>query len=96
MHCVIRDSREEDMIKVHSIYRHHVLRGAASFGEEAPSVDELMLRRAQVPGCGLPYLVAEMDHQVMGYSYAAQYRSRTDAARVGDLGGHITNQYEPA
>jgi len=77
MHCVIRDSREDDMRKVHSIYSHHVLRGTASLEEEAPSVDELMGRRAEVLGCALPYLVAEVDHQVVGYSYAAPFRSRS-------------------
>ncbi len=77
MHCVVRDSREDDMRKVHPIYSHYVLRSTASFEEEAPSVDELMRRRAEVLGCGLPYLVAEVDHEVAGYSYATPYRSRS-------------------
>jgi phosphinothricin acetyltransferase len=76
MNCVIRDSREDDMTQVHSIYSHHVLHGAASFEEEPPSVEELTRRRAEVLGRGLPYLVAEMDGQVAGYTYAMPYRSR--------------------
>jgi L-amino acid N-acyltransferase YncA len=77
MSCVIRDSREDDVANVHAIYSHHVLHGTASFEEEPPSVDELMRRRANVLGHGLPYLVAEIDGQVVGYSYAAPYRSRS-------------------
>ena len=34
-------------------------------------------RRADVIGLGLPYLVAELDGDVAGYSYAAPYRSRS-------------------
>lgn len=77
MSSVIRDSREDDVVKVHAIYSHHVLHGTASFEEEPPSVDELMRRRANVLARGLPYLVAEIDGQVVGYSYAAPYRSRS-------------------
>ena len=36
-----------------------------------------MRRRGDVLGRGLPYLVAEVDHQVVGYSYATPYRSRS-------------------
>jgi len=74
--CVVRNSREEDMPRIHAIYGFHVLHGLASFEEEPPSVDELNRRRADVLGSGLPYLVAEMGGGVLGYSYAAPYRSR--------------------
>jgi len=73
---VIRDSREQDMPRVAAIYGFHVLHGVASFEEEPPSVDELTHRRADVLDRDLPYLVAELDGQAVGYSYAAPYRSR--------------------
>src|SRR5713101_7456667 len=76
LHCVVRNSRDEDMPKIHAIYGFHVLHGLASFEEEPPSVDELNRRRADVLDRGLPYLVAEMGGVVLGYSYAAPYRSR--------------------
>jgi L-amino acid N-acyltransferase YncA len=76
LHCVVRDSRDEDMPKIHTIYGFHVLHGLASFEEEPPSVDELSRRRADVLDRGLPYLVAETGDVVVGYSYAAPYRSR--------------------
>src|SRR6266446_8084032 len=76
LHCVVRDSRDEDMPKIHAIYGFHVLHGLASFEEEPPSVDELSRRRGDVLDRGLPYLVAEMGGVVVGYSYAAPYRSR--------------------
>jgi phosphinothricin acetyltransferase len=58
MDCPVRDATEHDMAEVHAIYRHHVLRGAASFEEEPPSVDELTRRRADILGDGLPYFAA--------------------------------------
>ena len=62
---------------VAAIYAFHVRHGLASFEEEPPSVEELLRRRAGVLGAGLPYLVAEVDGRVAGYSYAALYRSRS-------------------
>jgi phosphinothricin acetyltransferase len=73
---VVRNSREQDMPGVQAIYGFHVLHGLASFEEEPPSVDEMTRRRADVLDRNLPYLVAEQDGQVVGYSYAAPYRSR--------------------
>src|SRR5260221_14175954 len=70
MTCTVRDSREDDMAQVAEIYAHHVLYGAASFEEEPPPLCEMTRRRADVLGRGLPYLVAEREGRVVGYSYA--------------------------
>lgn len=72
----IRDAREGDMRFVQEIYAHHVLQGLASFEEEAPSVAEMIGRRESVLALGLPYLVAELDGRIVGYSYASLYRPR--------------------
>jgi phosphinothricin acetyltransferase len=72
----VRDAGECDMREVQEIYAHHVLHGLASFEAVPPSVEEMMARRTTVLGLGLPYLVAEMDGRVVGYSYAASYRPR--------------------
>jgi len=77
MNCSIRNSGDEDVARVHSIYSHHVLHGTASFEEEPPSIEELLRRRTNVLDCGLPYLVAEVDREIVGYSYAAPYRPRS-------------------
>jgi L-amino acid N-acyltransferase YncA len=76
MTCTVRDSREDDMAQVVAIYAHHVLYGAASFEEEPPTLAEMTHRRADVLGRGLPYLVAEREGRVVGYSYATPYRTR--------------------
>jgi phosphinothricin acetyltransferase len=77
MNCLIRDSREDDITAVHSIYAYHVLTGSASFEEDPPSMEELLRRRADVLARGLPYIVAEAEGRVVGYSYATPYRSRS-------------------
>jgi L-amino acid N-acyltransferase YncA len=76
MACVVRDSSESDMAAVQAIYAHHVLHGAASVEEEPPPLDEMLRRRADVLSRGMPYLVAELDGRVAGYSYVSPYRAR--------------------
>jgi L-amino acid N-acyltransferase YncA len=77
MKLTIRDSREDDVAVVQVIYSFHVLHGLASFEEEAPYTAELARRRCDVLSHRLPYLVAEWDGEIVGYSYAAPYRARS-------------------
>lgn len=73
----IRDSVEADIAAVQRIYAHHVLNGSASFEEEPPSKQDLAARRDAVLARGLPYVVADLDGIVVGYSYASPYRARS-------------------
>ncbi|MDX3970179.1 MAG: N-acetyltransferase family protein [Bradyrhizobium sp.] len=73
---VIRDADQADMAQVQAIYAHYVLNGLATFDETEPSVAEMLARRASALMAGLPYLVAEADGRVVGYSYATSYRPR--------------------
>ncbi|HLH91779.1 MAG TPA: GNAT family N-acetyltransferase [Xanthobacteraceae bacterium] len=75
--CLIRDSKEADVAAISSIYGHHVRHGSASFEEEPPSPEEIGRRRADVLARGLPYLVAAIDDEVVGYAYASPYRARS-------------------
>ena len=74
---LLRDARDDDMGAVQAIYAHHVLHGTASFEEEPPPLAEMQRRRADVLARGLPYLVAEVDGRIAGYSYATPYRARS-------------------
>jgi L-amino acid N-acyltransferase YncA len=73
---VARDADEADMAQVQAIYAHYVRNGVATFEETEPSIAEMIARRASVLAAGLPYLVAEADGRIVGYSYATSYRPR--------------------
>jgi phosphinothricin acetyltransferase len=73
---LVRDACDGDMSAVTSIYARHVLTGLASFEEVPPSLEEMQSRRANVLQLGLPYLVAELEGCIVGYSYATSYRTR--------------------
>jgi L-amino acid N-acyltransferase YncA len=73
---IVRDSFDADVAAIQRIYSHHVLHGTASFEEVPPSIEEMAVRRASVLELGLPYLTAELNGDIVGYSYATSYRSR--------------------
>lgn len=70
----VRPARPDDMAQVQAIYSYYVTRTAASFEEEVPSVEEMQRRRNEVVGRNLPYLVAEEEGEVLGYTYAGPWR----------------------
>jgi phosphinothricin acetyltransferase len=72
----IRDSRDDDVEAIAEIYAHWVREGTASFELEAPSAAEMARRRQALLAAGQPYLVAELDGRVAGYSYASAFRPR--------------------
>lgn len=73
---VIRDGLEADVPAVAAIYAHAVETGRASFELSPPTLDEMRARRAALIASGHPYLVAEIDAEVVGYAYAGPYRPR--------------------
>ncbi len=73
----IRDATAADMAAVQAIYAHYVTRSAASFEEEPPTVGEMRHRFETNRQRGLPYLVAEADGEVVGYTYAGPFRTRS-------------------
>jgi L-amino acid N-acyltransferase YncA len=73
---LVRDAREQDMPAIQAIYAHEVLYGSASFEEVPPTTDAMLARRASVLELDLPYLAAELEGRVVGYSYATAYRPR--------------------
>ena len=75
-HPIIRDAAEDDMIYIQRIYAHYVLHGLATFEEVPPTVQDMATRRASILAAGLPYLVAQIGQDIVGYAYATSYRPR--------------------
>ncbi|WP_426139865.1 GNAT family N-acetyltransferase [Pseudomonas sp. DWP3-1-2] len=73
---ILRPAREDDMPAVQAIYAKHVLTGLASFELQPPSLEEMLRRRADVLAGNLPYRVAELAGNIVGYGYATPYRPR--------------------
>ena len=73
---IVRASRDTDVPRIAAIYAHHVRHGLASFEEIPPDDAEIAKRRLDIVAKGFPYLVAEVDDELLGYCYASLYRTR--------------------
>ncbi len=73
---LIRPSRDEDIDAIARIYGHHVLNGTGTFETTPPSASEMAMRRADVLGKGLPWLVLEDAGQVLGFAYGNWFKPR--------------------
>jgi L-amino acid N-acyltransferase YncA len=93
--ALVRAASEADMEAVRDIYAHYVLHSLATFEETPPTLEEMLGRRRASVDLGLPYLVAAAGAEILGFAYAAAYRSRPayrftveDSVYVADgLGG---------
>ena len=72
----IRPSREDDIPAVTAIYAHHVLIGTGTFEIDPPTEADMASRRHEVVERGLPYLVLENGHQVLGFAYCNWFKPR--------------------
>lgn len=73
---LIRNVRDSDFPAIAAIYAHHVLHGTASFELDPPDEAEMRARAEHVRREAMPYFVAELAGEVVGYAYATVYRSR--------------------
>lgn len=73
----VREARESDLAAALAIYGHHVRHGAGSFEETPPDAATFAERHRAITDRGLPYLVAEIDGEIVGYAYAGPFRTRS-------------------
>ena len=73
---LIRTAKVKDIVSIQSIYAIEVREHTATFDITPPDMEEMTIRWRQITDIGLPYLVAELDGDVVGYACASSYRSR--------------------
>jgi L-amino acid N-acyltransferase YncA len=74
--CSVRLAKPEDMAAVTAIYAYFVENSTATFDLVAPGEATMRRRLQAVLESNLPYLVAELDGYIVGYSYASPFRPR--------------------
>lgn len=74
---IISDAGEEDFSDIQRMYASYVLNTTVSLEDIPPGVEELKSRWRKSREQALPYIVAKINGNVVGYAYAFLYRPRT-------------------
>jgi len=90
---VIRAAVEADLAAITAIYDYHVRCGTASFEYDPPGLEEMTRRWRETVRCGFPYIVAEVNGEVLGYAYGGQYRPRIAYKRTVEDSVYIHHQH---
>lgn len=77
MKPIIRPATVEDIPAVQAIYAHHVLHGTGTFEVDPPSNESMQSRFLTLTSRSYPYLVAEVDGEVIGFGYLGPFRERS-------------------
>tara|TARA_B110000459_G_scaffold149227_1_gene162602 strand:+ start:466 stop:972 length:507 start_codon:yes stop_codon:yes gene_type:complete len=72
----LRSATAEDISAVQAIYAHHVLHGTGTFEIDPPSVESMRSRWLTLSSQGYPYLVVEVEGEVIGFGYLGPFRER--------------------
>lgn len=74
---IVRAARVADAVQIAEIYNHYIANTVITFEEEAVSAEEMTSRIEAVHKAGLPWLVAEQEGSLAGYSYASPWKTRS-------------------
>lgn len=72
----IRNATEADFAAITGIYAWNVLNGTGTFALEPPWQDEMLTGFHSIEAMRLPYIVAVDGDDILGYAYAAPFRTR--------------------
>lgn len=73
----VRPARASDAEALARIYNYYVLNTVITFEEETVPAAVMATRVAEVQNASLPWLVAELDGVVVGYTYASKWKGRS-------------------
>lgn len=74
---IIRNAILSDIPEIQQIYAYEVENNTATFEEIAPTIQEMEQRFQNITAKAYPYLVLELDGQVVGYAYAYSFKERS-------------------
>lgn len=73
---LVRPATADDLPVVAAILEPYVRGTAVTFDEQPPGADVWAARLEDLRGRGLPFLVAEVDDDVVGYAYVSAWRPK--------------------
>lgn len=74
---MIRPATAQDAEGIAGIYNHYIANTIITFEEQTVAPEDMAERIGAVDSAALPWLVAERDGRLLGYAYAAPWKTRS-------------------
>ena len=84
----IRQAKQEDAEAILAVYAPYVEETTITFETQVPSLEDFQNRMAAIME-KFPYLVAEVDGQILGYAYVHTYYARDAYDRTLELSIYV-------
>ena len=91
---IVRSASAADAASIARIYNHYIQNTVITFEDEPVSVQAMATRVAEVQALSLPWLVAEVDHKVIGYAYANKWKVRSAYRYSAETTIYLEQGYE--
>ena len=91
---LIRPAEPSDLPVVQAIYAVEVQEGTGSFELDPPDLSEIERRFQAVKNADLPYVVAEIAGEVVGFAYAHPYKERPGYRLTVETTIYIAREYQ--
>jgi len=88
-----RPVRLSDAATIAAIYNYHVEQTIITFEEVTVTADEIQNRIRSTHAAKLPWLVSELEEQVVGYAYANPWRSRSAYRFTAEAGIYVAEKH---
>ncbi len=73
---ILRKFKHDDIEQIHKIYSYYVKNSVVTFDIEAPSKEQIYEKYLAIEQKGHPIIVAELNNNIVGFTYASTYRPR--------------------
>lgn len=87
---VIRPVELRDAEAIAAIYNHYILNTVITFEEEEITAHDIALRIQNVGSCNFPWLVAEDNGTIIGYTYATKWGTRSAFRYSVEIGIYLS------
>lgn len=91
---IVRSASAADSASIARIYNYYIQNTVITFEDEPVSVQAMATRVAEVQGLSLPWLVAELDSEVIGYAYANKWKVRSAYRYSAETTIYLEQGYE--
>lgn len=90
---LIRHGMRSDLAAIQHIYAFEVLQATGSFELTPPDLSEITRRYEAVIAAGLPYVVAVIDDEIVGFAYTHPYKDRPGYRMTAETTIYLDRRY---